>query len=244
MNFEYIENNPDSWKFQKLPDIPKEFQAELTKIGGINRFGQPNLRVVRGNEVLSDIAEDASVLKYHVGYSATQTNGFEYEEDGIAKYAQRIEDVPEGLMVKRMVMGREPLGELRYIIEVWVSPEELEAKNRFQNRAVDGEVLLREFPRQGIYERYFTVETADGGFRKLDNAVLEFIAFKWKTEQELSEDQLMEIYDHYEQEKKKQEFDTYQERVKAALAGDLRLPQEEMERREAYWRHHHESGLQ
>lgn len=233
--FEYLENDQSSWRFQKLPDIPQDFVEELTRLGGLNRFGQPNLRVVKGNEVLNDRAEDQRLLKYHAGWTPMEVSGYVYDQDGQKRFTTRLEDIPAHVMVFPS-MQQEELGLLRYVIEKWVSPEELENAGRFQRRYAEGDLAptLREFPREGIYDTYFIVQSADGGFKTLGPEVLMYLRFRWNWEQKSYAEQEKErerLLTEAEEARKK----AYEERIDAAVAGDIKLPKEEIERREWYW---------
>ena len=230
----YLEEDESTWVFQKLPDIDRAFSAELTRLGGLNPLGKPNLIVVKGNEVMNDRAENP-VLKYLLGYSPPTVLGLEWTLDGEKGFSETVEEVPETAFVTKTRIDRVPLGRLNYVIEKWTSPAELEAQNRFQTRkSADGEVLLREFPREGIYETYFIVRSEAGGFRALDKAVLDFIRFKWQYEQlpEAERESFFYQSEAAQEAKKKAE---YRERIQACLDGDLRLPKEETERRERFW---------
>ena len=238
--YEYLENDQSTWTFQKLPDIPNDFVSELTRIGGLNRFGQPNLRVVKGNEVKNDRAEDRQLLKYHAGWTPQEVSGYLYEQNGQRHFTQLLENIPPDVLVWP-TMQQEELGLLRYVIERWISPEELADAGRFQRRYDDGDLAptLREFPREGIYDAYFIVQSADQKFKKLGPEVLDFIKFRWYWENKSFEEQEAErarLLEEKELARKK----AYEERIEGAISGDIRLPQEEIERREWYWRALHD----
>ena len=242
--FEYLENDQSTWKYQRLPDIPQDFVEELTAIGGLNRLGQPNLRVVKGNEIKNDRAEDQKLLKYHAGWTPNEVSGYHYMENGERRFTTRLEDIDPGTMVFPS-MNQEELGLLRYVIEKWVSPEELEEAGRFTKRFAEGDLTptLREFPREGIYDTYFIVNAADGGFKLLGKDVLTYLRFRWNFEQKPWEEQeriRQELADEAEAKRRKE----YVTRLDAAIDGDLRLPKEELERREWYWRHMHQYALE
>jgi hypothetical protein len=231
---EYIESDTSTWCFQKLPDIPASFQEELTGIGGLNPHGLPNLRVVKGNEVMSDRAETKQ-LKYLLGFSPVEVAGYKFEKDGVSHFVTDLADAPADALVLPD-LRREPLGLLRYVIESWTSPQELENQRRFTQRYAEGELeaTLRTFPREGIYEAYYIVQNAEGGFRKLDNAVLDFIRFKWSFDKKTDEEK-ERIYDDLMAAKALTERKEYEEKIDAALEGDYRLPQDEIERRNEFW---------
>jgi hypothetical protein len=238
--YEYIKNNPETWVFQKLPDIPQGFQEELTRFAGVNKFGQPNLRVVKGNEVLSDKASDRKRLKYHAGYTPVEVAGYRYEENGVKKFTTELETLDPSIFVVPC-MEQEQLGMMRYIIEKWTSPEDLERQNRFQKRYAQGDLTptMREFPREGIYDCYFILERPDGTFRKLDKDVLDFVKMKWHYDQKPfheREADLAAAEDKEYEEAEKQRENLWD----AAVNFDLKLPIEERERREHYWATQHD----
>lgn len=238
--FEYLENDQSTWRYQRLPDIPRDFVEELTRIGGLNRFGQPNLRVVKGNEAKNDRSEDQTLLKYHTGWTPMEVSGYRYVEDGQTKFTTVLENIPESVMVWPD-MAQEELGLLRYVVEKWVSPEELAKQRRFEKRYAEGDIAptLREFPREGIYDTYFIVQTADRKFKLLGQDVLLYLRFRWHMEQKPFEEQEKErdrILQMQEEDRRK----AYEERLEAVVAGDIKLPKEELERREWYWRTLHD----
>lgn len=232
--FEYEKDNQGSWKFQKLPDIPKEFQEELTRIGGLNRFGKPNLKVVKGNEELSD-RDTHKGLKYLAGFAPQDVKGYRYRIDGEWKFSENIDDLDPSVMVYPAI-ERQPLGLLRYVIERWVSPEELGETGRFQTRYASGDLapVLRSRPAEGVYDLYQIVETREGKFRKLDKDVLNFIKMRWKYEQideraKLQDEERAEAYEKIQKERSLEDI------WEAAANLDLRLDPEERERRDAFW---------
>jgi hypothetical protein len=242
--FEYLEEDQSTWRYQQLPEIPKDFIEELTNIGGLNRFGQPNLRVVKGNEIKNDRSENQKILKYHAGWTPFEVSGYSYEHNGEIAFTTRLEDIPPNIIVYPNTR-QEELGLLRYVIERWVSPEKLAEEGRFQNRygVGDIEATLREFPREGIYDTYFIVENANGGFKLLGSEVLAYIKFRWHFEQKALADQESErqrLLKESEATRKKM----YDERLDAVIEGDIKLPKEELERREWYWRQMHDYALE
>lgn len=233
--FEYCDNDQSTWRYQRLPDITKDFEDELVRIGGINPHGQPVLRVVKGNEAISDRSYEKGQLKYLCGHTPQDVSGYRYQIDGVWQFATNIDDLPENVFVLPAI-ERQPLGLLRYVIEKWWSPEELEKARRFRTRYGQGDLhpTLREFPRQGLYEPYFIVENAQGAFRKLDKDVLDFIEMKFKYEmrpeadKERDRERTLEAA-KIEKEKRREEI------WEAAANLDLRLDPEERERREQFW---------
>ena len=236
--FEYIPDNPETWAFQKLPDIPTGFQESLNRIAGLNRHNQPNLRAVKGNEILSDRSVE-KILKYHTGWTPPKQTGFEYFENGVAKFTEKAEDAPANAILLPVIVQK-PLGLLRYVIERWTSPEELENANRFQQQYGQGDLepTLRKFPRQGVYDCYFIVERQNGSFRKLDNAVLDHLKSRWNFDKKATREKERLYADAQTTARIRKDIEL-DERLDAAMAGDLTLPREETERREEYWAKQH-----
>jgi len=233
--YEYDPENKDTLTYQRLPDVSKDVQNELVKIAGLNRFGQPNLRVVKGNEVKSDKAFDAKRLKYSQGYAPFEVNGYRYRDGENWVFVANIDNLPENVFVVPDTQ-QEELGLLRYVVERWVSPEELEAQGRFQTRYGNGDLAptLRQFPREGVYDCYQIIENAEGMFRKIDRDVLNFLKMRWRYEQkseaekEADREKALELRE--EQKAKRQK-----ELWEAAWNFDIKLDKEEIERREHYW---------
>lgn len=232
--FEYIENDAGSWRYKRLPDIPQDFHDELARIGGLNRFGGPNLRVVKGNEALSDRATHRG-LKYLAGWSPQDVKGYRYQIDGEWQFAENIDGLDPSIMVVPAI-DRQPLGVLRYVIEKWVSPEELGRQGRFSKQYAEGDIAptLRQRPEMGIYDCYLIVETLEGKFRKLDSDVLKFIERQWHYDQ-LPENKRLQDEQRAEDHEKEQREKRNEEIWDAAASFDIRLSPEEREYRDEFW---------
>lgn len=233
---EYIENNADTHKVHSAPPKPAWAEVELVRIAGLNRHNQPNLRLIWGGTALSEtIRQDKHALKYHCGYSKPELKGYEYYENGERKFAPDLTTIDDSVMAIP-VFDSEELGLLRWVIESWTSPEELERQGRFKTAYAPGEItpILRDFPRQGIYDCYYIVENRMGLYRDVEQDVMTFIKAKWKYEQlpfHETEAERDAIIAKQNEAKEKAKDELWQ----AALNGDLRLPDEERERREHYW---------
>lgn len=237
MDFEYLENDPSTWRYHEPPAYPKWFQEELIRIAGLNRHGKPNLRLVWGGTAISE-KNEGHTLKYLAGYSPDQLQGYEYYKDGEWVFVKNLEDAEEGALVTP-VTKTEPLGLLRWVIEKWVAPETLEQMQRFRNRYLPGEIVpvLREFPREGVYDCYLIVENKQGRFRNVDKDVLEAIQMMRKYEEKpLHEREADDLA--YEDALEKQKEKDEEELWRAVWNFDLRLDKEEKERRAEYWAKH------
>lgn len=205
----------------------------------MNRHGKPNLRLVWGGTALSEKSADKGRLKYLCGRSPKKLKGYEYnDENGVRQFVEDINDAPRTAFTIP-VMESQQLGLLRWVIEIWTSPESLEAAQRFRNRYLPGEIspILRKFPREGIYDTFFIVENLQEKFRPVDHDVLQVIAAMWKDRQrsfaEREADE--QAYEDREAERKAK---VEAELDRALLQGDLKLDPEEKERRAEYWAKH------
>lgn len=206
------------------PARDKAFEEQLAKIGGTNRFGNPRLRVVWGGTELSDRTKSGTELKYHIGWTTEELKGWRYDDEDGTHF---IEDANEytGTALLKPVIEQSAVGYPRWIIEKWVSPEELEAQKRFKGNTK----VLRDFPREGVYEPYFIVEDSESNFRPLGRDVLDFIKLKWDYEHNVSyENREFERRDYMESLEKEK-----QERQAEIMSFDahMRLPDEEIDRR-------------
>lgn len=230
--YEFIPDNPETWKVYRAPHIDASVQEALTRIGGVNPFGKPNLRVVWGGTEPSDTTEKHT-LKYHCGYTKQDVQGYQYrDENGEWRKTQFIEGLEDKLLIPCIV--QEEVGMPRWIIEKWISPEALRKAKRFESRYAPGDVepTLREFPREGIYMAYFVVETDDEKYRPVDEVVLNFIKRKWHYEQNVSFEKREKDRDEYHAQLAREKHQRNEEIWQAGAAGDLRLPLEERLRRE------------
>lgn len=237
--YEYFPDDPESWTVKEEPSRPEYFDRELIEIAGLNRHGKPHLRLVWGGTQLSDRTEDTKRLKYHAGWSQREVQGWRYRQGDEWVFTENIDDLDPSVMIFPETR-QEQLGVPRWIIERWISPEELERQHRFQSRKEfhDTENLLREFPREGVYDAYFVVENLERKFRQVDRDVLHFIKMKWSIEK--NPEVVEQMIDAYE-EKEYNDAMRYEEELWAAAKGfDLRLDDEERERREEYWAKHHD----
>jgi hypothetical protein len=238
--FEYIEDRPETWTYHTPPAYPREFQDGLVRIAGLNRHGKPNLKLVWGGTAISEKTEKPS-LKYLAGHSTGVLDGYNCIKDGDVTFVTSLGDAPEGSLVVPATKS-EPLGLLRWVIEKWTSPEELEDTLRFRNRYLPGEIepVLREFPREGVYDTFLVVENKEGKFRHVDEQVLGVVKMMWNYQlkpfhERQADDQRTE--DLEKEQREKQEAEEW----RAVWNLDLKLDKEEKERRTEYWaRYAHE----
>lgn len=232
--FEYLENDPSTWVYHSPPSFPHWFQEGLTRIAGTNRHGKPNLRLVWGGTAISEKMETPT-LKYLAGYSTGVLSGYNCVKDGETTFVTDLADAPEGSLVFPATKS-EPLGLLRWVVEKWIAPEELERQNRFQRRYLPGEIepTLREFPREGIYDCFLVIETRESKFRHVDEQVLTVVEAYWHYLQKPEHERQADDWRAEDAEKERLEKKDAEE-WKAVWSLDLRLDKEEKERRDEYW---------
>lgn len=234
IEYEYLEDDPSTWRFHPPPAFPRNFQEGLIKIAGLNRHGNPNLKLVWGGTEYSDRSETPQ-LKYLAGYSTGVLQGYSCYKDGETSFVTDLNDAPDNSLVVPATKS-EPLGLLRWVIEKHTPPEELERMNRFQNRYVPGEIdpILREFPRDGIYDTFLTIETRDGRFRHADEEVLNVVEMLWNYQLKPFHERQADDWKAEDAEKERIEKQEAEE-WRAVWNLDLRLDKEEKERRSEYW---------
>lgn len=233
-SYEYFEDRPETWVFHPPPAFPKEFQDGLTRIAGLNRHGQPNLRIIWGGTAMSEKSE-TPVLKYLAGYSTGVLHGYNCYTGVETVFVTDLNEAPENSLVVPASKS-EPLGLLRWVIERHISPEELERQGRFTQRYLPGEIapVLREFPREGIYDCFLVIETKEKKFRHVDEQVLNVIEQLWRWHQKpFHERQAADWAAEDAEEQRLKDKDA--EEWRAVWSLDLRLDKEEKERRDEYW---------
>lgn len=229
MSFEYTTD--DTWSYKQPPAKPEWFDAELKKIGGTHSRDIPNLRVVWGGNEMSDKSHEAG-LKYPAAYK-TEVKGWRYKDDEGEHFVTDIDNIDPSIMVIPDIR-EEILGTPRWFIEKWTSPEELERQGRFQTvKDADGQVL-RDFPREGVYDAYLIVENLQGEYRGLDRDLLDYLFERAKFEK-LSFAERENLRDEANAAKIA-EMDKHNEEIwEAAKNFDIKLDPAERERREHYW---------
>lgn len=237
VEYEYLANDPSTWRVHKPPTFPDWFQKELVRIAGLNRHGQPNLQLVWGGTHKSDKSAVKGRLKYLCGLSPQQLEGYQYLDKGSGQWkpVKDLADAPEDAAVAP-VTEREQLGLLRWIIEVWTSPEDLEAAQRFTRSYLPGELkpILRSFPREGVYDTFLIIENRQGRFRHVGHDVLEVVHALWKNREKPLHEREAEAW-YLEDAEKEAEEKHEAELDRAMWQGDLKLDKEEKERRAEFW---------
>jgi hypothetical protein len=182
----YYEYNPaagGSWWRKAPPLEDPAFQKGLTEFAGLNPHGQPILKVSWGGTLLHDYTVKPQ-LKYKI--TASRVKGFYYQAtDGTTKWIRSMNLAKDAIVPWQFYEDRETLelGRLRWVVESWESAESLEKKGRFKNtRSPDGEKILRDLPREGVYNHFFWIQDAKRRFRNLDAEVLTAVQAMWQYE--------------------------------------------------------------
>jgi hypothetical protein len=85
--YEYDLTNPQSWHNFSAPVLAARIPAELPRVGGKNRRGQPNLRAIWGGKEQVYYEGDEGVMagwhfKYHLCFTPPRIVGFGYHDTG------------------------------------------------------------------------------------------------------------------------------------------------------------------
>jgi len=171
-------------------DIPKTLETRLIAAGGLNRFGEPNFRVIWGQTRLTWIGGE--FIKYDEHGNKI---GSIIEERELPKY------FPED----------------RYYLEKWMPPEHYgspEAWAEYQIETVDGIRVpnLGPYPSRGEYELSMRFQTASGEFAQLsEDAAVELVRMIKAGEATSKTENWLAIQRH--QEKEERDWNTHADAV-------------------------------
>ncbi len=142
---------------------PAEVQERITRAGGVNRFGEPNFRVVWGWSRLTWIG---------------------------GKWTDRDSN---GNIIREVIELREEpkyIPHDRWHIERWVAPEQYGTPQSWNAETVEREdgiavSMLGPFPARGDYELSFTLETPNGNHLPLTPSICDAVvrAVEWSRRQ-------------------------------------------------------------
>lgn len=118
---EYDLDNPETWIVYPAPPCDESFDRELLAIGGTNPHGEPMLVKRWGATYYS---KGALVYKIYEGEPTLAGHEFRSPDTGEMVRVKTLAEVPNGLITVPYYESLE-LGELRWIIERWVSPDDL-----------------------------------------------------------------------------------------------------------------------
>ena len=144
-------------------ETPAWASEYMTRIGGRNRFGEPNLRVVWSNSCLGWVGG-----KFEV-----------HDEAGnFVREVYKLEWMP-----------RYPI-ENRWLVEQWIAPEKFGTPSSWMAQTKDfseeGNIpQLGPFPFRGRYQLCCTLEMPDGEFLQLSPDVLEDVATAFRIKDEM-----------------------------------------------------------
>jgi hypothetical protein len=193
---EYDLKNPSTWIVIREHDAASEselrrFSDSLVSIAGTNPHGEPNLKLVWGVTHQDPMTTD-DLPKYYVSTPEPTLIGHQYREGDELRTVTKLEEVPAG-KISLPIYGTTKLGERRFIVERWRSPEDLARSGRYLDSvrfdAETGAELLREFPRRGCYDFFLRLEDTNGNYHAPDAETLEAIRVKWKYDTETPFDQ-------------------------------------------------------
>ena len=144
-------------------EAPASVQARIRQSGGINRYGEPNFRVVWGGSRLTWIGGRWTDRDAH---------------GNVVREAIELRQVPKYL----------PLD--RWHIERWSPPESYGSPETWREQTTETEDGVRvpalgPYPARGEYEHCFTLESAAGEFIALTPAACDWIvrAIEWSRRQ-------------------------------------------------------------
>ena len=123
--YDFDLSNPTSWRNFNAPHLNPSIPTELLKIGGMNRKGQPRLRVIWGGKEQihyqgDDVNPPGYYLKYHLCFTPPVLAAYEYR-DQLTGEKQRVSThvaLPDDVVVQPLYR-QEEIGKPRWIIEIW-----------------------------------------------------------------------------------------------------------------------------
>lgn len=123
---EYDLDNPASWFVHEEPPCDPAFDVGLLDIGGTNGDGDPMLKRVWGGKYRSK-----GILVFKLCDTDSVLVGHQFrDESGEMCEVVKLEDVP-ATAISIPIYRSEELGELRWIVLRWISPEDLKRLGYF-----------------------------------------------------------------------------------------------------------------
>lgn len=128
------------------PEVDPRFIAGLTNIGGLNPFGKSVLRCIWGATQVDEMAV-GNHLKYWLANKDAELSHFEFTcpVTGMLLQVEKLEEVPPAVLIPVPKYRQIELGERRFIIEIWRSPQFLAASNRYTEQSVFDNGATTEF---------------------------------------------------------------------------------------------------
>ncbi len=139
---EYDLDRPETWKPLREPYVDPSFDRALIEIAGLNRYGEPNL-MRRWGCTWKDPQNASGALKYFLTHTSPTLKGFEWVQDGETFFTTKLADVPASVLIPVPKYESHQLGERRWIIEQYRSPDFLSRSGRYKDVHDTGESELR-----------------------------------------------------------------------------------------------------
>lgn len=182
--------------FLPEPERPDWFDRELLSTAGRNRFGEPMLRAVWGNNPnLTNIAYGEKRKKYFGG-----------------KYSQMMKTEIAGDPIAQVWEDKFDIGIPRFFIEIWQPPEELGDPLEWEKARivyVSGvrTEMMDAFPSFGRYIPWLRVQKPDGSYKSLNRDTMRIIQAGWRLmmnyEQESVDSRIKRAYSEAEDQENK-----------------------------------------
>jgi hypothetical protein len=220
---EFDLEDESTWTVITAPPVDASFLEGLKEIGGLNPLGKPMLQLVWGATHVDPQSADGD-LKYFLCDSPPVLRGFEFKMDGETHRVKSLAEVPLTVLIAEPRYESEQLGQRRFIVEEWHSPEFLAKSGRYMEthdtgeseltiscrncgggmkptgredervcvvcgskrqsvvefREIKNERLLKDIPREGVYDHFFTIQTKQGLYHPADAEALEGVRRLWE----------------------------------------------------------------
>lgn len=134
---DYHPTDKSKWTVLPAPDVSASWVAALTKIAGLNPYGQPVL-VWRWGATYADPMSMDGGLKYWLANTEPTLSHFEFTDPitGMLLSVKRDVDIPPAILIAQPKYTHTELGERRIIIERWRSREFLARSGRYTEASV------------------------------------------------------------------------------------------------------------
>ena len=142
---EYDLTNPSTWVVIEKRKVISEseesaFQKELVRIAGLNPHNEPNL-VLRWGATYTDPMLLDGMPKYYLATPDPVLVGHQYRDDSDEMCTVKsLLEVPAH-KISLPIYSTTHLGERRFVVERWRSPEFLKATGRYQQTSDNGQTL-------------------------------------------------------------------------------------------------------
>lgn len=143
---------------------PPEFVDRLIALGGLNRFGEPNWRVVWGQSEIEIVGGTWDVPKPGTHF--------------IVNPKGELQEMPNTMEVAEMREVLKYEGQACWVLERWFPPENYGTEFQWYTENADpkgsGLSLLGKYPDEGYYETCQRLITSEGRAVELNDAVLDY----------------------------------------------------------------------